>query len=490
MQHTHGTQGAHHHGACSSCCGSGVSIAASGSGHARAWWANRELQRLALALTLALLAEITELVRPDSTGWSIAGMGLAVLAIALAGTAVFRQGGSALMHGNLNINALMTVAVTGAFLIGEWPEAAMVMVLYSLAEYIEHRSVDRARNAIKELLDLSPSMAERRNKAGGWESAAAGNVQIGDHVRVRPGERLPVDGRVTEGASAVDQSPITGESMPVEKAAGDDVFAGSVNLHGGLELEVTAGARDTVLAGIIHAVEEAQNKRAPTQRFIDQFARVYTPAVFVVAILAAIGAPLLLGAPWLESIYRALVILVIACPCALVISTPVTVVSGLAAGARRGILVKGGVHLEQARKVAVVAVDKTGTLTQGRPRLVAQAYFVDGAEQERVQAIAAGLAGRSDHPISRAIADGLNGPAADISRFTAEAGHGVHGEHEGERYALASHRKIRELGLSARGLDAQLLDEESQGRTVSLLVGPAGVLAYFAVADALRADSA
>ena len=489
MEHTHGTQGAHHHDACSSCCGSGVAISAAASADG-SWWRNRELQRLGVALAMALLAEILAFVYPDSRAWAAAGMALALIAIALAGTGVFQQGWVSLKRGNLNINALMTVAVTGAFVIGEWPEAAMVMALYSLAEYIEHRSVDRARNAIKGLLDLSPPMAEHRNVAGNWESIAADDVEIGTTVRVRPGERLPLDGRVTAGASAVDQSPITGESMPVEKTPGDEVFAGSVNLHGGLEFQVSAKARDTVLARIIHAVEEAQGSRAPTQRFIDRFARVYTPAVFVLALVAALGGPLLLGHIWLESIYRALVILVIACPCALVISTPVTIVSGLAAGARRGILVKGGIHLEQARKLRVVAVDKTGTLTQGAPKLVAQTYLVDGPERVRAEQIAAGLAGRSDHPISRAITAGLSTQAADIANFTAESGNGVLGEVEGERYVLASHRKIQELGLSTPELDQALHTQESQGQSVSLLVGPSGVMAYFAVADAVRADSA
>lgn len=362
----------------------------------------------------------------------------------------------------------------------------MVMALYSLAELIELRSVDRARHAIKELLDLSPPQAERRDAAGRWEIVPAASVRVGEVVRVKPGERMPLDGRVTAGYGAVNQAPVTGESLPVEKGPGDEVFAGTVNMHGGLEFEVTAEARDTVLARIIHAVEEAQARRAPTQRFIDRFASVYTPAVFALAMAVALGGPFLLAEPWVDSVYRALVLLVIACPCALVISTPVTIVSALAAAARRGILIKGGVYLEHARKLATVALDKTGTITEGRPRLVAEECFATAMDKARIRHIAGGLAQRSDHPISQAIAAGLPDSAAEVDGFGADAGHGVRGSVDGAGYVLASHRKVHELGLCTPELERRLADHESQGRTVSLLAGPDGVLALFAVADDVR----
>jgi len=328
---------------------------------------NQFVQPIA-ALLVAIVAEAVAYVAPETLVWKLLGMGIAGVAIALSGLSVFKKGLAAILRGQLNINALMSVAVAGAFVIGEWPEAAMVMALYAIAELIEARAVDRARNAIKSLLELSPQQAEVRQPNGSWLQILAKEIQVGQIVRVRPGERFALDGKVTLGNSAVDQSPVTGESMPIEKGPGDEVFAGTINQSSALEFEVTAPASDTVLARIIHAVEEAQGSRAPTQRFVDRFAAIYTPGVFVLAVGVALVGPLALGWTWMASLYKALVMLVIACPCALVISTPVTVVSGLAAAARRGILIKGGAYLEEARKLKAVALDKTGTVTEGRPR--------------------------------------------------------------------------------------------------------------------------
>ena len=263
------------------------------------------------------------------------------------------------------MNALMSVAVTGAMVIGEWPEAAMVMVLFALAEVIESLSLDRARNAIRKLMAMAPETATVKGTTGGGRDEAK-KVAVGALVRVAPGERIPLDGEVVEGASAVDQAPITGESMPVEKGPGAQVFAGTINGTGSFEFRVTKAAADSTLARIFHAVEEAQGSRAPTQRFVDRFARIYTPVIFALALVVAVVPPLAFGAAWSLDL-PGLVLLVIGCPCALVISTPVTVVSGLAAAARRGILIKGGVYLEQGRKLRAVAFDKTGTITKGEP---------------------------------------------------------------------------------------------------------------------------
>ncbi|WP_439589134.1 heavy metal translocating P-type ATPase [Hydrogenophaga sp.] len=448
-----------------------------------------ELARLIAALVVALLSELIHFFTPETTAWKLAGMGVAAVAIALAGTAVFRKGFSALVRGQLNINALMTVAVTGAFLIGQWPEAAMVMALYSLAELIEARSVERARNAIAGLLALTPPQAEVRQADGRWLLVEAKAVAVGSSVRIKPGERFALDGRVTEGHSAVDQSPVTGESIPVDKAPGDEVFAGTVNQQGELVFEVTRPASDTVLARIIHAVEQAQGKRAPTQRFVDRFAAIYTPAVFFLALAVAIGTPLLLGWPWLDAIYKALVLLVIACPCALVISTPVTVVSGLAAAARRGILIKGGVYLEEARKLRTVAVDKTGTVTEGKPRLVAREVIGERVPADAALSIAGSLAGRSDHPVSQAIALGLQVQPRDVQGFAAEVGRGVRGELEGQIHVLGNHRWIEERGQCSPELEARMRVHEAQGRTVTLLADAQGVIALFAVADTTKATS-
>lgn len=321
---------------------------------------------LALGLAAAVGAEIIAWTTGDENLWPV--ILLSLLAIATTGLGVYKKGWIALKNRNLNINALMSIAVTGAVLIGQWPEAAMVMVLFAVAEMIEARSLDRARNAIQGLMALTPDRVSVRLDDGTWGEQDATTVAIGALARVAPGERIALDGEVTSGQSSVNQAPITGESMPVSKTVGDKVFAGTINETGSFEYRVTAGHSNSTLSRIIRAVEDAQGSRAPTQRFVDQFSRVYTPIVFAIALAVAIVPPLLLSAEWMPWIYKALVLLVIACPCALVISTPVTVVSGLAAAARAGILIKGGVYLEQGGKLRSLALDKTGTITQGNPR--------------------------------------------------------------------------------------------------------------------------
>ena len=448
-----------------------------------------ELIRLIAALGVAIAAELVHLFAPETMPWKVAGMAVAAVAIALSGLSVFRKGLASLARLQLSINALMSVAVIGAFAIGQWPEAAMVMALYSLAELIEARSVERARNAIAGLLALSPPQAEVRQPDGSWTTLDAKGIAVGAIVRVKPGERFALDGKVVAGQSAVNQAPVTGESIPVDKGPGDDVFAGTINQSGSLEFEVTKPASDTVLARIIHAVEQAQGQRAPTQRFVDRFAAVYTPAVFVLALAVAVGTPLLLGWPWLTAVYKSLVLLVIACPCALVISTPVTVVSGLAAAARRGILIKGGVFLEQARKLTVVALDKTGTLTEGKPRLVAQVVLTRDLPEAQVLRIAHSLAARSDHPVSKAVATGLDGEPVGIENFGAKLGRGVHGRVDGHDFVLGNHRWIHERGQCSPELEVQMQTHEAQGRTLSVLANTRGVLAMFAVADTTKETS-
>jgi Cd2+/Zn2+-exporting ATPase len=281
-----------------------------------------EISKALIALALAIGAEALDFFAPDTLLFKSLGMALAAAAIAFSGFSTYRKGLAALRRGQLNMNALMGVAVTGAFLIGQWPEAAMVMALYAIAELIEARSVDQARNAIKGLLALAPETAEIRQGDGSWQEMPADKVAIGALARVKPGARIPLDGRVTAGSSAVNQAPVTGESIPVDKATGDPVFAGTINETGTLEFEVTAAANNTTLARIIHAVEAAQGTRAPTQRFVDRFAAIYTPAIFAVAVAVAIGGPWLFDWMWTQALYKALVLLVIACPCALVIATP------------------------------------------------------------------------------------------------------------------------------------------------------------------------
>ena len=470
--------------------GSGADACGHGcQGHAHAAAQGRSApafpRRPLFALLLALCAELLAFAAPATPVFQLAGMSIAAVAIWLAGFGTYRKGIAALLRGRLNINALMTVAVTGAFLIGEWPEAAMVMSLYAIAELIEARAVDRARNAIGRLLDLAPETAEVLREDGSWHRIALAAVPLGSVARVRPGERVPLDGTVTAGESAVDQAPVTGESIPVDKSQGDRVFAGTINQTGTFEFRVDAAAGGTVLARIVHAVEQAQGSRAPTQQFVDRFAAVYTPAVFGLAVAVAALGPWLGGWGGVESLYRALVLLVIACPCALVIATPVTVVSGLAAAARHGILVKGGAHLESAGALRAIAFDKTGTITEGRPGLVAVEILAGAQDEARLRHWAASLAGHSDHPVSAAIARGL-GEGVVPQSFRALPGRGVEGRVDGQALALGNHRLVKERGLCDAALEARLAAHEAQGRTVTMLATPQEVLALFAVADAIR----
>jgi Cd2+/Zn2+-exporting ATPase len=459
-----------------------AATAASASPSKTRWWP------LGLSAVAAIAAEVVHFtgLAPE---WLVAALALA--AILGCGLGTYKKGWIALKNRNLNINALMSIAVTGAVLIGQWPEAAMVMVLFTVAELIEARSLDRARNAISGLMQLAPDMATVQQADGQWREVEVREVGIGAQVRVRPGERIGLDGEVTSGQSSVDQAPITGESLPVEKAMGDKLFAGTINQAGALEYRVTAAAGQSTLARIIKAVEEAQGARAPTQRFVDQFSRIYTPVVFALALAVALIPPLFLAGAWFDWVYRALVLLVVACPCALVISTPVTIVSGLAAAARKGILIKGGVYLEGGRKLDYLALDKTGTLTHGKP-VQTDAKVLEPLFEGRAQALAASLGERSDHPVSRAIAQfgkaqGL--ALSEVGDFAALAGRGVRGVIEGEVYHLGNHRLVEELGLCSPALEAQLDALERQGKTVVLLLDRSGPLALFAVADTVKQSS-
>ena len=445
--------------------------------------------RLALALGFALGAEALHFFASDIPGMKYVGLAIAAIAIWLSGLETYTKGIKALRRGKLNINALMSVAVTGAFFIGQWPEAAMVMALYAIAELIEARAADRARNAIKGLLALTPEEADVQQADRTWKTVPSALVTLDAIVRIRPGERVPLDGVITEGQSAINQAPVTGESLPVDRAVGDPVFAGTINETGELQFRVTGTASNTTLARIIHAVEEAQGTRAPTQRFVDKFAAIYTPSIFVLALAVAVLAPWLMGLTWLDAVYKALVLLVVACPCALVISTPVTVVSALAAGARRGILIKGGTYLEEARNLKAIALDKTGTITEGKPKLVDWELLRQNDDKELIGRAAMSLAERSDHPVSKAIAQGLNLPTNPVDGFSALAGRGTRGSTGGRAYVLGNHRLIQERNQGSAEITSKLETHEQRGRTVTLLADDDGVVAIFAVADIIKESS-
>ena len=439
----------------------------------------------------AIAAEILAWSTGQDASWPV--ILLALVAIAASGFETYKKGLIALRNFNLNINALMAIAVTGAVVIGQWPEAAMVMVLFSIAEMIEALSLDRARNAIRKLMEAAPETATVRQADDTWKEMAVAAVAAGMLVQVKPGQRLPLDGEVVLGQSAVNQAPITGESMPVDKGPGDSVFAGSINETGSFEFRVTSAAGQSTLARIIKAVEEAQGSRAPTQRFVDQFARIYTPAVLAIAVLVALLPPLAFGEPWIDWIYKALVLLVIACPCALVISTPVTIVSALAAAARRGMLIKGGAYLELGRDIKSLALDKTGTITEGKPA-VTDLIGWDGSAADVALVAAAALAARSDHPVSRAIArrfteSGVNLATAEVGEFAALTGRGVRGDIAGVVHHLGNHRLIEELGLCSPSLEASLETLEKQGKTAVVVTRGASVLGILAVADRVRETS-
>ncbi len=444
---------------------------------------------VALAGAAALAAEITHFAGGGENSPPV--IILALAAILLGGLPTYKAGLIAIKNFQLNMNALMTVAVTGAAIIGQWPEAAMVIVLFTVSEIIEDKSLNRARGAIGKLLSLAPEQATVRQADGAWLDIDAKLVPTGSLIRVKPGERIALDGEVVNGRSSVNQAPITGESLPVEKRAGDMVFAGTINEEGSFEYRSTGTADNSTLARIIRAVESAQGARAPIQRFVDRFAAVYTPLVFMLSCLVFIIPPLLLGGAWLTWAYRALVLLVIACPCALVISTPVTIVSGLAAATRRGLLIKGGAYLERGRTLRSIALDKTGTLTTGRP-VQTDVITAPNADAAQACALAASLASRSDHPVSKAIALAAQQEGVaflEVEDFAAIPGQGVRGRIDGAEWRLGGRRMTREMGLRAPDWETRMGELESQGKSITALLDGNGIVALFAVADTLKGTS-
>ncbi len=412
---------------------------------------------------------------------------LFAVAIVAGGTFWAGRAWSAARVHSIDINVLMLLAVAGAVAIGQWSEAAAVTFLFALAQWMESRSMERARLAIRSLMELTPNDALLR-RDGVESRVPVDDVRLGDTVIVRPGEKIPLDGRVLEGIGEVNQAPITGESLPVDKRRGDEVFAGTINGHGALAIEVTHLRRDTTLARIINLVDHAQAQRAPSQTFVERFARVYTPAVIALAGAVAIVPPIAAGQPFGTWFYRALVLLVISCPCALVISTPVSVVSALAAAARKGVLIKGGRHLERTGAVRCVAFDKTGTLTRGEPEVVG-VVPVDGVAPREILRIAAALEARSDHPVGRAIArraalDGVTPPAGDDHRSL--PGLGASALVDGIPALVGNHRLFESRRLCTPELDARLKDLADQGRTAVFVAHAGRAIGLLAVADALR----
>jgi len=489
----------------------------------------RSKRRDTLTLVSGLLILLAFALETSGISPAIAH-GLYALAIISGGFYVARKGLTGVwINRELDINFLMTIAALGAAAIGAWEEGALVVFLFSLGETLEGYTMDRARNAIRSLMDLAPAEAtvlrpcvdceEHQGQplpdGTPYESGPCpwcdvheqrvpvAELAVGDIILVRPGERIPMDGRIVQGASAVNQAPITGESIPVEKGPGDDIFAGTINGEGALEVEVTRLAADNTLSRIIHMVEEAQAQKAPSQRWVDVFAKYYTPLIVGLAVLIAAVPPILFGQPFLEPatgghgwLYRALALLIIACPCALVISTPVSIVSAISNAARNGVLVKGGAYLEAAGGLRVMAFDKTGTLTQGEPS-VTDMIPLDGRTEEDILALAASVESRSEHPLAQAIvraAEQRGVAFTPASGFQALTGRGASALVNGAPVYIGNRTLLSELNIPlAQALRAQIERLEEEGKTVMVVAtevdGQLTAIGLIAVADTVRPDA-
>jgi Cd2+/Zn2+-exporting ATPase len=412
---------------------------------------------------------------------------LFVLSLAAGLGATLRKAWTSLRIGSLDINVLMVVAAAGAAALGQWSEAATVVFLFAVAQALEAHTLERARSAIRALMDLTPADALMRDAAG-ERRVPVDQITPGAVIVVRPGEKIPLDGEIVAGHSEVNQAPVTGESLPVEKAPGDGVFAGTINGHGALDVRVTRLRRDTTLARIIHLVERAQAQRAPAQTFVERFARVYTPAVILLAAAVAIVPPLAFHLAWQTWLYRALVLLVVSCPCALVISTPVSIVAALAGAARKGVLIKGGMHLERASQVRCVAFDKTGTLTRGRPEVV-DVVSLNGAPGASVVGLAASVEQRSTHPIAHAILEHAAAsriPAVAAENVATLPGRGAEGSVGGRHVLLGNHRLFEERRLCSPAIHGRVDDMSAIGQTAVIVARDAEPIGVIAVADRPR----
>ncbi|SFB04450.1 Cd2+/Zn2+-exporting ATPase [Lentibacillus halodurans] len=407
------------------------------------------------------------------------------LSALIGGLTLFKAGFINLAKFRFDMKTLMTIAVVGATVIGEWREAAIVVILFAISEALESYSMDKARLSIRSLMNISPNIARvRRN--GNEQTIAVEDVVVGDVMLVKPGERIAMDGTVIDGSSSINQAPITGESIPAEKTTDDDVFAGTINQDGFLEIVVTKKVEDTTIAKIIHMVEEAQDERAPAQQFIDRFAAYYTPAIIVIALLVAI-VPSLFGGAWGTWVYQGLAVLVVGCPCALVVSTPVAIVTAIGNAARSGVLIKGGIHLEQIGTIQKIAFDKTGTLTKGTPKVTDIHFFTE--ERNKALSYLKALEAKSNHPLAKAIMDYLNHEqsditAADIQSFTTIHGKGIRGEIDGE-YVYAGSADIFKDDVP----DSQMKYYQEAGKTVMLCGTDDEYLLAVALRDEPRTES-
>ena len=444
-------------------------------------WSGRAIATIvagALLFTAGLYLEIL-------TPYSGVAQLLFLLVVALSGHVIVRRGLSSVVRGRLDMNFLITIAAAGAFGIGHGEEGAAVVYLFYIAELLEDYASERAKRTVGELLKLAPEVATLKTSSG-EKTVHVHTLKAGDRVIVKPGDRIPVDGVVVQGNSTVNQAPITGESMPVAKHKGSQVYAGTINEDGYLEIELTKPSNQTILSKIIDIVEKAQREKSPTEAFINRFAHYYTPIVVCLAIAVTTLPPLLMGEPFSEWFYRALVLLVVACPCALAISTPVSMVSGITSAARCGVLIKGGTYLEEIGKARVVVFDKTGTLTEGSPEIT-DVIPLNRYSTERLLLIAASLEARSRHPLAEAIVQGARQKAIEpqhVSNFRSVTGKGLTGRLDGEEFYVGNRAFFVEQAIA---FPQGLLDElERAGKTVVLVGNRDHTVGIIALMDRIR----
>ncbi len=453
------------------------------------FWKQKENIKVYISILLLIVSWF--LGEQFSEGHIVPTIGYAA-SILIGGYSLFIKGFKNLSRFKFDMNTLMTIAIIGAALIGEWGEGATVVILFAISEALERYSMDKARQSIESLMDIAPKEALIRR--GNQElMISVDDIQVGDIMIVKPGQKLAMDGIVVKGTSALNQAAITGESVPVTKTIDDEVFAGTLNEEGLLEVKVTKLVEDTTLSKIIHLVEEAQAERAPSQAFVDKFAKYYTPAIIVIAFLIAIVPPLF-GGDWSEWIYQGLAVLVVGCPCALVVSTPVSVVTAIGNAAKNGVLIKGGIHLEEAGALKVIAFDKTGTLTRGIPAVTDVVTF-SGNENELLT-ITAALEKGSQHPLASAImkkaeANGLNYNDVSVEDFQSITGKGIKATVNNEMYYVGSPDMFEEI--LPNGIDKTITEQistlQTQGKTVMILGTVNAILCLIAVADQVRKTS-
>lgn len=417
-------------------------------------------------------------------------IGVFLAAILIGGFDLFIIGFKNLTKLEFDMKTLMTIAIIGAVVIGEWAEGAVVVFLFALSEALEEYSIDKARRSITALMDIAPNKAtvKRGNKTMELDVE---DIVIDDIMIIKPGEKLAMDGEVISGQSSINQAAITGESIPIHKITGDDVFAGTINEEGSLEVRVTKMVEDTTIAKIIHMVEEAQAERAPSQQFVDRFAKYYTPAIMLIALLVAIVPPLLLGGVWSEWIYLGLAVLVVGCPCALIISTPVAIVTAIGNAAGKGVLIKGGIHLEETGKLKVIAFDKTGTLTEGKPEVTDIKTFAELNEPD-VLGISKAIESFSQHPLASAIirrADKEKAPSYEAVEFNSITGKGAQAIVSGVTYFIGNPRLFEEMIEIPDQIGKDIINLQKNGKTVMLLGTKDEIKGMIAVADQIRKDS-